>query len=244
MGCLSERSRSGAERGNFGPRWVRHVAGTSSAAESHQGRAGALNEPQSPRVTSFEFVFSLFSILLGLALAQVLRGFADVVEAGSRIRIGWPTFLLALVVMADITLFWRVVWRAREYMPDTSTALFVTLIISGLYYFAAVMVFPRKISGRDELDTYFLAQKGKVLGCLLAANIIAHAGRYALMGQESFAVLSWTTTVEVASFAALCVIGILVDSRKAGIGIVAALLLINLIDPITGFFATPAAQSG
>lgn len=187
-------------------------------------------------MTSFEFVFSLFSILLGLALAQVLRGFADVVEAGSRIRIGWPTFLLALVVMADITLFWRVVWRAREHMPDTSTALFVTLVISGLYYFAAVLVFPRKIAGRDELDTYFLAQKGKVLGCLLAANVIAHAGRYALMGQESFAILSWSTSIEVGAFAALCLAGILVGGRKVSIAIVALLLVINLIDPIAGFF--------
>lgn len=187
-------------------------------------------------MTSFEFVFSLFSILLGLALAQVLRGFADVVEAGSRIRIGWPTFLLALVVMADITLFWRVVWRAREYMPDTSTALFVTLVISGLYYFAAVLVFPRKIAGRDELDTYFLAQKGRVLGCLLAANVIAHAGRYALMGQESFAILSWSTSIEVGAFAALCLAGILVSDRKISIAIVTLLLVINLIDPIAGFF--------
>ena len=194
-------------------------------------------------MTSFEFVFSLFSILLGLALAQVLRGFADVVEVGAKVRIGWPTFLLALVVMADITLFWRVVWQARSHMPDTSSALFVTLLISGLYYFAAVLVFPRKIAGRDELDTYFLAQKGKVLGCLLAANVIAHAGRYALMGEESLALLSWATTIEVAAFAALCVAGILVSGRNISIGIVAALLAISLIDPIAGFFdAAPSPQ--
>ena len=189
-------------------------------------------------MTSFEFVFSLFSILLGLALAQVLRGFADAVEMGSKVRIGWPTFLLALVVMADITLFWRVVWAAREYMPDTSTALFVTLLISSLYYFAAVLVFPRKIAGRDELDTYFLAQKSKVLGCLLAANVLAYAGRYGLMGQESFDLLSWTTTVEVAAFAAFCIAGILVAGRKISIAIVAALLVINLIDPVAGFFSS------
>ncbi|HEV2080174.1 MAG TPA: hypothetical protein VGR19_09825 [Allosphingosinicella sp.] len=183
-------------------------------------------------MTSFEFVFSLFSILLGLALAQVLRGFADVVEAGARIRIGWPTFLLALVVMADLTLFWRVVWEARGDMPDTSTALFVTLIISGLYYFAAVMVFPRKIAGRSELDSHFMAQKGKVLGCLLAANVIAYAARYALMGAQSFAALSSIVPLGVGAFAALCATGIFVRSRNISIGIVASLLLINLLDPV------------
>ncbi|HEV2122148.1 MAG TPA: hypothetical protein VGW38_05145 [Chloroflexota bacterium] len=187
-------------------------------------------------MTSFEFVFSLFSILLGLALAQVLRGFADVVEAGARIRIGLPTFLLALVVMADLTLFWRVVWQARGYMPDTSTALFVSLLISGLYYFAAVLVFPRKIAGRSELDTHFLAQKGKVLGCLLAANLIAYAARYALMGRESFAILSWVASLEVAAFVALCLAGILVRGRNVSIAIVASLLFINLLDPVLGLF--------
>lgn len=187
-------------------------------------------------MTSFEFVFSLFSILLGLALAQVLRGFADVVEAGKRIRVGWPTFLLALVVMADLTLFWRVVWQARGDMPDTSSALFVTLIISSLYYFAAVLVFPRKIAGRSELDTHFLAQKGRVLGCLLAANLIAYAARYALMGRESFALLSWIASLEVAAFVALCLAGIFVRGRNVSIAIVASLLVINLLDPVLGLF--------
>ena len=187
-------------------------------------------------MTSFEFVFSLFSILLGLALAQVLRGFADVVEAGARIRIGWPTLLLALVVMADIALFWRVAWQARGDMPDTSTALFVTLVISGLYYFAAVLVFPREIAGRSELDSYFLAQKGKVLGCLLAANVIAYAARYALMGQESFAMLSSITSLEVGAFVALSIAGIFIGSRKLSIAVVALLLFINLLDPVLSVF--------
>lgn len=187
-------------------------------------------------MTSFEFVFSLFSILLGLALAQVLRGFADVVEAGTRIRVGWPTLLLALAVMADLTLFWRVVWEARGHMPDTSTALFVTLIVSGLYYFAAVIVFPRKIAGRSELDTHFMAHKGKVLGCLLAANVIAYAARYALMGQESFRVLSSLASLEVGAFVVLCAAGILVRSRKVSIAVVASLLLINLLDPVLSVF--------
>ena len=185
-------------------------------------------------MTSFEFVFSLFSILLGLALAQVLRGFADVLEADPKIHVGWPTRLLALVVMADVTLFWRVVWQARSEMPDTSTALFVTLLISGLYYFAAVLVFPRKIAGRTELNTHFLAQKGKVLGCLLAANLIAYSARYAIMGRESLTVLSWTGLVEVVGFAAFCLAGIFVQSRKVSTAIVAALLLINLLDPVLG----------
>lgn len=39
----------------------------------------------------FEYVFSLYSLLLGLALAHLLSGLAKVVEARGKVRLGWPT---------------------------------------------------------------------------------------------------------------------------------------------------------
>lgn len=186
-------------------------------------------------MTDFEFVFSLFSILLGLALSEVLRGFARVVEAGKKIRVGWLTGLLAALVVADITLFWRVMWRARDHMPDTSAALFAALIISGLYYFAAVLVFPTDSAKRTELDTHFSEQKTKVLACLFGANAIAYAGRYALMGAAAFDQPLYQTAAFVA-FMAAAAIGMLVNDRRALVAIVAFLLFINLIDPVLSLF--------
>ena len=42
-------------------------------------------------MSGFEFMFSLFGLLLGLALAEGLGGFARSIEARHNVRIGWPT---------------------------------------------------------------------------------------------------------------------------------------------------------
>jgi hypothetical protein len=55
-------------------------------------------------MTSFEFVFSLLVILLGLALGQLLTGLARVVKRPG-LRLGWATGLLAFWVMGETVVF-------------------------------------------------------------------------------------------------------------------------------------------
>jgi hypothetical protein len=180
----------------------------------------------------FEYVFSLYSLLLGLALAHLLSGLAKVVEARGKIRLGLPTGLLVLVMMSSLTIFWEIAWRARDAVPDNSAALFASLIICSLLYFAAILVLPSNVAERRDLDEHFFAEKGKVLTCLLVANILAYGSRYALMGWSTFAYFSWADWVELTLFIAGCAAGIFVKARKPMIALLALLLFLNLIDPV------------
>ncbi len=107
--------------------------------------------PDGESMSVFEYVFSLYSLLLGLALAHLLSGLAKVVEARGKVRLGWPTALLALVMMSSLTIFWEIAWRARDAVPDNSAALFASLIICSLLYFGAVLVLPSDTSFALEL---------------------------------------------------------------------------------------------
>ena len=78
-------------------------------------------------MSNFEFVFSLLVILLGLALAEVLGGLARVLKRRPRIRVGWATALIATWTTTETVLFWRVVWRARNTLPDKSAVLLIQL---------------------------------------------------------------------------------------------------------------------
>ena len=42
-------------------------------------------------MSNFEFVFSLFGLLLGLALAEVLGGFGTAIQHRRKVKIGWLT---------------------------------------------------------------------------------------------------------------------------------------------------------
>jgi hypothetical protein len=65
-------------------------------------------------MSSFEFVFSLLVILLGLGLAQVLGGLASAVKRRPALSVGWGSGLLAAWVMSETVIFWQIIWRARR----------------------------------------------------------------------------------------------------------------------------------
>jgi hypothetical protein len=142
-------------------------------------------------MTSFEFVFSLLVILLGLGLAQVLGGLASTVKRRPALAVGWGTGLLATWVMAETVIFWQIIWRARDALPGTSTSLLAGFIVTGLYFFAGAMVFPDDLDRRTELDDHFMQMKAKVVGAVLAAIGLSFLFRQLVLGQTSWTLLTW-----------------------------------------------------
>src|SRR3982751_2896135 len=172
--------------------------GARRAAAEHQSREVycrltpiAASISQGGAMSVFEYVFSLYSLLLGLALAHLLSALAKVVERRDKVRLGWPTALLALQMMLTLAIFWEIAWRARSAVPDNSAALFVSLIICSLLYFGSVLIIPSNVAPQHDLDEHFFKEKGTVLGCIFLANLVAYGWRYALMGWPSFAYFSW-----------------------------------------------------
>ena len=102
-------------------------------------------------MTKFEFAFTLFGLVLGLALAEVLGGFVRVLKARSAgpsstvgIRIGWQTPLLGLVVTLDLISFWLGAWQDQKVIPIDFLPLVFCALVAGIYYAAASLVFPRR----------------------------------------------------------------------------------------------------
>jgi len=180
----------------------------------------------------FEYVFSLYSLLLGLALAHLLSGLAKVVEARHEVRLGWPTALLSLQMMLTLAIFWEIAWRARDAVPDNSAALFASLIICGLLYFGAALIIPSDAVERQDLDAHFFKEKGTVLGCIFLANLIAYGWRYLLMGWTSFAYFSWADWVELGVFMCACGAGIFVKGRKPMLVVLGVMILLCVSDPV------------
>jgi len=183
-------------------------------------------------VSNFEFVFSLLVILLSLALAEVLGGLARVVKRRPRIRIGWPTALLATWVTTETVLFWRVVWRARNALTDQSAVLFAGFIVTACCYFAAALVFPDDLDGRTDLDDYFAQEKGKVIGALLAANLLAFGLRPFAMGWASWSYIEWWGWVLLSLVFVAGIAAIVAKRPAVVIGCLWVLVAIDLLDPV------------
>jgi hypothetical protein len=124
-------------------------------------------------VSDFEFVFSLFGLLLGLGLAEVLGGFGTAIQSRRKIRIGWLTPLLGLLVALDLTSFWMVAWSVRDVVPPTYASLLGGLLVIGTYYFVARITFPHDASEWPDYDDYYFEHRKWVLGGMVLCNLIA-----------------------------------------------------------------------
>jgi hypothetical protein len=141
----------------------------------------------------FEFFFTLFGLLLGFSLVEVVAGFGRAIEFAvhqvpdadaPRFRIGWLSPLLGLFVAFNLVSFWTAAWSLREVVPVHYLALLFGLVVTGGYYLAAMLVFPRNIQGATDLDRHYFQVKRWVLAVVILCNALGAAGM-ALVGTNS-----------------------------------------------------------
>ena len=183
-------------------------------------------------MSNFEFVFSLLAIILGLGLAQVLGGLASAVKRRPGLKIGWGTGLLATWVTTETVIFWEIIWRARDVLPNDSVALFPGVAVTALYYFAAALVFPDDLDRRASLDDYFMREKAKAIGAILAALALAFAWRRAAMGPDAWAAIPWYAWASMAIIYVAGPAAILTRRRGIAIAALTVLVVTDLLDPI------------
>ena len=124
-------------------------------------------------MTIFEFVFSLYSLLFGLALAQVFGGFGNTLQERHKLKVGWLTPLLGLFVILDLTSFWEIGWQMRGITRPYFLFLIACVLVAGIYYLAARLVFPRNFVEWPDFDVYYFRHKKWVYGGILVCNIAA-----------------------------------------------------------------------
>jgi hypothetical protein len=124
-------------------------------------------------MSNFEFVFSLYSLLFGLALTQVFAGFGNTLQERHKISVGWLTPLLGLFVILDLTSFWAIGWELRNMSRPAFLYLVCGVLLAGIYYLAARLVFPRNLEEWPDFDVYYCRHKQWVFGGILFCNIVA-----------------------------------------------------------------------
>jgi hypothetical protein len=129
---------------------------------------------------SFSFVFSLFGLLMGLALAEVIGGFGSALEMRHKFRVGWLCPLLGLLIAFDLTSFWMGAWQLRSAIPVNFLSLAAGLIIFGIYYLIAQLAFPDDRDQWPDLDAYYFAHRRWLFGGMWTCNMLAILGEMAI----------------------------------------------------------------
>jgi hypothetical protein len=179
-------------------------------------------------MTIFEFVFSLYSLLFGLALAQVFAGLGNTLQERHKIKIGWLTPLLGLFVTFDITSFWAIGWEMRDMFRPDFLYLLCGVLLAGIYYLAARLVFPRDFLEWPDFDVYYFRHRQWVFGGILFCNLVALSVSLAL-GSRFFR--SPLGVINLVTYFIPLVALLAVRNRRANIALLLVLLVRYAIIP-------------
>ena len=181
-------------------------------------------------MSGFEFIFSLFGLLLGLALAEGLGGLAKALKASHKVRIGWPTALLGLFVSCDGVTFWMYGWALRDLFPISWATIFGGFVVTAIYYVSASLVFPDDPEDWGDLDGHFDKHYRKVMAGILVCNIALLSATTVLTDIPGIA--SLRTIIVTWSFFPVSLLAIWTKDRRVVMGCLVWLILLYPLSAI------------
>jgi hypothetical protein len=107
---------------------------------------------------AFSYLSVLLSIILGLAITQILQGFRDLMQARTRLRLYWPSLLWAILLLVICVQEWWAMFGWKNYRPWTFTGFSMMLGQTVATYLAAALVLPDTRSDEPiDLRAYYYA---------------------------------------------------------------------------------------
>ena len=122
----------------------------------------------------FSYLSVLLSVILGLAVTQILKGFRALVISRTRIRLYWPVICWALLVLLVCFQNWWSMFGMRFRHDWTFEQFAIVLLQTILIYMMAGLVFP-DLFGEAAVDLRenFFAHRGWFFSLALASVVVS-----------------------------------------------------------------------
>ncbi|MDH3841575.1 MAG: hypothetical protein OES35_11730 [Chromatiales bacterium] len=119
-----------------------------------------------------EFILVAHAIIVGLAVAEILRGLADLLR-GEGTRISYRLLLIAGWALLLLLQIWWAIWRVGDRAEWTFPEFLIFLLPVAILYMIARLCFPIKVAESD-LPSYYLRVSPAIF-LLVAATYAAIA---------------------------------------------------------------------
>lgn len=190
-------------------------------------------------MTQFEFFMTFYSLLLGLAVAELLLGFGGLLRARSQPRWGLLTPLLGIILFIHIMSSFSDAWVKLQGVNIDLVSFGPPALIGVAYFVGAILCVPRDIEDWPSLDEYFHARKRFTLGALLSADLltIVCLELHTVVGQRPSAIIAYALINTL--WMTLTGAPLLTRSRRVAVGSLVGLLVLMVV-----LYATPLRIGG
>lgn len=180
----------------------------------------------------FSFFFAFYGLILGLAVAELLSGFAGMVRAHALKKLEAQTALVALLTFVLICATWVDTFNMDRTITLNFGDLWAPILVATFYYLAAAVIFPRDLRQYSHLRAYFAARRKFIIGMLFAAEIVdLYVNRAYLVGRyyhDPGAFWGWNVPYNIVIKGVFLAL-LLVRGRRATIALLATQILVFLV---------------
>jgi hypothetical protein len=129
----------------------------------------------------FDYLFSFYGLLLGIAVANVAIGFADMWRDCEKIAVGTCPPLVASSVLFGGMNVWLQMWYSRPYVTVDGTQMLTAAAVSLPYVFVSRAIFPG-VENQPErsLEEHYLKHRKMILILLVIPTVVSVASHLLL----------------------------------------------------------------
>jgi hypothetical protein len=184
-------------------------------------------------MNAFDYLFSFYGLLLGIAVANVAIGFADMWRDCEKIAVGTCPPLVASSVLLGGMNVWLQMWHTRPYVTVDGVQMLTAAAVSLPYVFVSRAIFPG-VEDQPErsLEEHYLKHRKLILVLLAVPTIVSVASHVLLDGVRYAGVDAAWVAVRIA----LPIVLLFFPSRAVQRTGLVALNLVQLAGLLEGLF--------
>jgi hypothetical protein len=132
----------------------------------------------------FSYLSVLLSIVVGLAITQILQGYRGIVLARARVEVYWPVIVWSALLLAINVQSWWAMFGLRVIADWTFAAFAIVLAQTIIQYLLAAIVLP-DFGGADKIDLrdHYWRHTHLFFGLFVLVLLVSLAKDLVLVGQ-------------------------------------------------------------
>lgn len=174
----------------------------------------------------FDYLFTFYGLLLGIAVANVAIGFADMWRDCERIEVGTSPPLLACIVLLGAMNVWLTTWQTRHDVAVGGWQMLAAAGIALPYVFVSRAMFPGQEKEPElSLEGHYLKHRVLILSILTIPPVVSIVSKLLLDDIRYYGLREGWIALRVAAPLLLMPFG----GRKAQRGGLAAFVVLELV---------------
>ena len=133
----------------------------------------------------FSYLSVLLSIIVGLAITQILKGYRGIVLSRARVQMYWPTMLWSGSLLLMNVQSWWAMFGLRDVKDWTFATFAVVLAQTIVQYMLAGVLFPDFFGERIDLREHYWSHTRWFFGLTILVLLVSLSKDIALSGHLS-----------------------------------------------------------